>query len=209
MNRKKFSIDKILNFIDHFYKLKEIDRTGWKTKLHLKNSESVAEHTLSMIVLVMLFADYNNYTISKTIKMIKMTLIHDLGESIIGDFIPETIENEKKKKLENVAMQNILLKIPWKPIKRKYIKIWNEFNDNKTETSKLIHFFDKIEMVIQATYYQKNNKNINKTDIVPFFDSALKYIKEIYNDKNNKKNTRGGERKDIDEIEQILLYLNK
>ena len=41
------------------------------------------------------------------------------------------------------AMQNILSKIPWTPIKRKYIKVWNEFDDNKTETSKLIHFFDK------------------------------------------------------------------
>ena len=209
MIRQKFSIEKILNFVDHFYKLKEIERTGWKTKLHLKNSESVAEHTLSMIVLVMIFAEYNNYTLSRTIKMIKMTLIHDLGESIIGDYTPETIENEKKKKLENVAMQNILLKIPWTPIKRKYIKVWNEFNNNKTETSKLIHFFDKIEMVIQAQYYLKNNKNINKNDVIPFFDSALRYINENYKVKSNRKLHEVDKIKDIDEIEQILLYLNK
>ncbi len=209
MIRQKFSIEKILNFVDHFYKLKEIERTGWKTKLQLKNSESVAEHTLSMIVLVMIFAEYNNYTLSRTIKMIKMALIHDLGESIIGDYIPETIENEKKKKLENAAMQNILLKIPWTPIKRKYIKVWNEFNDNKTETSKLIHFFDKLEMVIQAKYYLKNNKNINKNDIIPFFDSALRYINENYKVKSNRKLQEVDKIKNIDEIEQILLYLNK
>jgi 5'-deoxynucleotidase len=209
MNRQKFNIEKLLNFLDHFYKLKEIERTGWKTKLHLKNSESVAEHTLSMIVLVMIFAEYNNYTLSRTIKMIKMTLIHDLGESVVGDYIPETIGKEKKRKLENVAMQNILLKIPWTPIKRKYIKIWNEFDDNKTETSKLIHFFDKLEMVIQAKYYLKNNKNINKNDVIPFFDSALRYIKENYKVKSNKKILEVDKKKDIDEIEQILLYLNR
>jgi putative hydrolases of HD superfamily len=209
MIRQKFSIEKILNFVDHFYKLKEIERTGWKTKLQLENSESVAEHTLSMIVLVMIFAEYNNYTLSRTIKMIKMALIHDLGESIIGDYIPETIENEKKKKLENAAMQNILIKIPWTPIKRKYIKVWNEFNDNKTETSKLIHFFDKLEMVIQAKYYLKNNKNIKKNDLIPFFDSALRYISENYKVKSNRKLQEADKIKNIDEIEQILLYLNK
>jgi putative hydrolases of HD superfamily len=209
MIRQKFSIEKILNFVDHFYKLKEIERTGWKTKLQLENSESVAEHTLSMIVLVMIFAEYHNYTLSRTIKMIKMALIHDLGESIIGDYIPETIENEKKKKLENAAMQNILIKIPWTPIKRKYIKVWNEFNDNKTETSKLIHFFDKLEMVIQAKYYLKNNKNIKKNDLIPFFDSALRYISENYKVKSNRKLQEADKIKNIDEIEQILLYLNK
>ena len=44
--------------------------------------------------------------------MIKMILIHDLGESIIGDYMPESIEIEKKKKLENFAINNILSKIP-------------------------------------------------------------------------------------------------
>jgi putative hydrolases of HD superfamily len=209
MVRQKFSIEKISNFMDHFYKLKEIERTGWKTKLHLKNSESVAEHTLSMIVLVMIFAEYNNYTLSKTIKMIKMTLIHDLGESIIGDYMPETIENEKKKQLENAAIHKILLKIPWMHIKRKYFKIWNEFNDNKTDSSKLIHFFDKLEMAIQAKYYLKNNKNINKNDVNPFFDSALRYIKENYKIKNNKKLLEDDKKQYLDEIEQILLYLNR
>jgi len=148
--------------LDHFYKLKEIERTGWKTKLQLENSESVAEHTLSMIVIVMIFSEFKNYSLSRTIKMIKMALIHDLGESIIGDYMPETIEIEKKKQLENAAIHNILLKIPWTSIKRKYIKIWNEFDNNKTEISKLIHFFDKVEMVIQAKYYLKNNKKIKK-----------------------------------------------
>ena len=109
--------------------------------------------------------------------MIKMILIHDLGESVIGDYMPESIEIEKKKKLENFAINNILSKIPNTAIKKKYIKLWNEFDENKSDTSKLIHFFDKLEMAIQAKYYLDNNKNINKEDVKPFFDSASK----IYN----------------------------
>lgn len=204
-----FNIREISEFLDHFYKLKEIERSGWKAKLHLKNSESVAEHTLSMIVIVLIFAEINNFNLSRTMKMIKMALIHDLGESVIGDYMPEEINLKKKKRLENKAINDIFLKIPW-TFKKNYIKIWREYDDNKTEISKLIHFIDKLEMVVQAKYYYKNYKNIEKKDIMPFFDSALDYIKENYHMKNKSNNTNTPGEKDIDdEIEQILLYLNK
>lgn len=156
-----FNIREISEFLDHFYKLKEIERSGWKAKLHLKNSESVAEHTLSMIVIVLIFAEINNFNLSRTMKMIKMALIHDLGESVIGDYMPEEINLKKKKRLENKAINDIFLKIPW-TFKKNYIKIWREYDDNKTEISKLIHFIDKLEMVVQAKYYYKNYKNIEK-----------------------------------------------
>ncbi|HXT84419.1 MAG TPA: HD domain-containing protein [Verrucomicrobiae bacterium] len=204
-----FNIREISEFLDHFYKLKEIERSGWKAKLHLKNSESVAEHTLSMIVIVLIFAEINNFNLSRTMKMIRMALIHDLGESVIGDYMPEEINVKKKKRLENKAINDIFLKIPW-TFKKNYIKIWREYDDNKTEISKLIHFIDKLEMVVQAKYYYKNNKNIEKKDIMPFFDSALDYIKENYRMKNKSNNADTLGEKDIDdEIEQILLYLNK
>ncbi len=210
MSEQKFNIQEISLFLDHFYKLKEIERTGWKTKLLLDKPESVAEHTLTMIVIALIFAEYNKYTLTKTMKLIKMTLIHDLGESIIGDYMPETIDVEKKKQLENIAINNIISKIPWTSIKKKYIKLWEEFYENRTDDSKLVHLVDKLEMAIQAKYYLKNNKNINKKDVKPFFDSALKYVIENYIVKDNKKTPSDLDKKHyLDEIEQILLYLNK
>jgi putative hydrolases of HD superfamily len=201
MDKRKFPIQEILSFLDHFYKLKEVERTGWKQKLLLDNPESVAEHTLTMIVLALIFSEFNNFTHTKTINMIKMVLIHDLGESVIGDYMPESIEIEKKKKLENFAINNILSKIPNTAIKKKYIKLWNEFDENKSNTSNLIHFIDKLEMAIQAKYYLDNNKNINKEDVKPFFDSALRYITDSYRVEDNI------HIQNIDKIEQILLHL--
>jgi putative hydrolases of HD superfamily len=201
MDKRKFPIQEILSFLGHFYKLKDVERTGWKHKLLLDNPESVAEHTLTMIVLALIFSEFNNFTQAKTINMIKMALIHDLGESVIGDYVPESIEIEKKKKLENFAINNILSKIPNTTIKKKYIKLWNEFDENKSNTSNLIHFIDKLEMAIQAKYYLDNNKNINKEDVKPFFDSALRYITDSYKVKDNT------HIQNIDEIQQILLYL--
>jgi putative hydrolase of HD superfamily len=210
MNKKpEFSIGDISSFLDHFYKLKEVKRTGWKTKLHLDDAESVAEHTLAMIVFALLFSEFNNYSLNRTIKIIKMILIHDLGESIIGDFAPKTIEFAKKKHLENIAINAIIAKIPWTAIKSNYYGLWKEFDENKTETSKIIHLIDKIEMAIQAKYYLDNRKNIKKEDIMPFLESASSFVIQNHNNKVTTKSINQDIGKDIEEIEQILLYLCK
>ena len=210
MGNLKYNFKETFAFLNHFYKLKEIERKGWRKKLVLKNVESVSDHTLSMIAIAALFSDHNNISASKTLKMIKMILLHDLGESIIGDYIPDSIKIEEKKKLENNAMEDILDKIPNFEIKDRYIKIWKEFDENRTKTSKLVHLFDKLDMMIQAKYYLDNNNNkVSKKDIKPFFDSASRYIIENNIKKGKKDNFKiDNKNQDFDEIEQILLYLN-
>jgi len=101
MDNLKYNIKETFEFLNHFYKLKEIKRKGWRKKLVLDNVESVAEHTLSMISIATLFAEHNNISASKTLKMIKMILLHDLGESIIGDYTPGSIKIEEKKNFKN------------------------------------------------------------------------------------------------------------
>jgi putative hydrolase of HD superfamily len=209
MKKESINFKNLSPFLSHFYTLKNIERSGWKHKLPIDKGESVAEHTLAMIVLTIIFAEYGNYSLSKTIKMIKMALIHDLGESIIGDHTPESIKLDEKKQLENMAMSHIFSKISRKQIKKKYLKIWNEFEDNKTYSAKKIHLIDKLEMAIQAKYYLDGNNKINKNDVKPFFDSALRYIRS-----NNKLNLHRNlvdikKWEELDEIEQIFLYLNK
>ena len=67
--------------------------------------------------------------------------------------------------------------------KNNYIKLWLEFSESKTGTSRLIHLIDKLEMAIQANYYLENNKNIKKNDVKPFFESALRYVVDNSNTK--------------------------
>jgi putative hydrolase of HD superfamily len=177
-------------------------------KLSIDNAESVADHTLAMIILTLIFAQYKNISISKTMRMIKMVLIHDVGESIIGDRTTESIEIEEKKKIENNAIRYIFSKLSNEKIKKEYLEIWKEFEDNRTDISKKVHLIDKLEMAIQAKYYLDNYSRISKRDVKPFFDSALRYVIN-----NNKKNIKDSyivkEIEKLDEIEQILLYLNK
>ena len=64
-------------------------------------------------------------------------------------------------------------------------------------------------MAIQAKYYLDNRKNIKKEDIMPFLESASNYVIQNHNNKDTKKSINEDIGNDIEEIEQILLYLCK
>ena len=101
----------ILNFFQRVMELKTVPRQGWKNKLGLNDVESVAEHTYSTAILSMIFSDLHGFD---TEKIIKMALIHDLAESVIGDLTPNQIPKNKKNKLENTTMKQILKNLPKK-----------------------------------------------------------------------------------------------
>ena len=109
-----------------------------------------------------------------TEKIIKMALLHDLAESVIGDIIPNTITNDEKILKENQAMKQILKNLPNK-IVGSYIEIWNDYQNNSSQESSLLHDIDKLEMAFQAKIYQK--KGITKEKLLTFFNSANTEIK--------------------------------
>ena len=142
----------ISNFFFQIANLKNIPRTGWKTKLHISNPESVADHSYMMTVMAMIMSDIKNLN---TEKIIKMSLLHDWAESKIGDFMPDEIETDKKIALEENAMNEILGILPHS-IKDDYSTIWNEYQDMISSESKLVHEIDKLEMALQAKIYEKD-----------------------------------------------------
>ena len=64
------------NFFFQIANLKNTPRTGWKAKLKISNSESVADHTYMMSVMAMVLSDMKNMD---TERIIKMTVLHDLS----------------------------------------------------------------------------------------------------------------------------------
>ena len=142
----------ISNFFFQIANLKNIPRTGWKTKLHISNPESVADHSYMMTVMAMIMSDIKNLN---TEKIIKMSLLHDWAESKIGDFMPDEIAPDKKIALEENPMNEILGILPHS-IKDDYSTIWNEYQDMISSESKLVHEIDKLEMALQAKIYEKD-----------------------------------------------------
>jgi putative hydrolases of HD superfamily len=159
---------------DFFYlisELKKVPRKGWKDKLNIDKPESVADHSYGTAIMSMIFSDIKNLN---TEKMLKMALLHDLAESVIGDFTPNEISKESKKVVENEAMYDILSKLP-SNIAERYRAIWNEFQEGKTEESVLLHDIDRLEMAVQAIKYFSEGHP--KAKIEEFLESARKEIK--------------------------------
>lgn len=159
------------DFFDTVIKLKSISRKGWEAKLGIDNPESVADHSYSMATMVMVLSDIMGLN---TEKIMKMSLLHDLAETIIGDLTPDEIQLDKKTELENKAMNDILKKLN-SPLSNNYIEIWQEFQEKKTNEAILVHECDKLEMAFQAMNYQK--EGYSKEKIKPFIDSAKNNIK--------------------------------
>ena len=168
--------------IEEFFKivtdLKKIPRTGWTTRLGITSPESVADHTFSMSILSMVFADIQKLN---TQKVLKMSLLHDIAESITGDLTPDEIEKNEKIDLENKTVNKILSNLPQELVKN-YLEIWKEYNENSTNEAKLVHDVDKLEMIIQGLRYIDDG--IEKEKLEPFINSAKnqinsKQLKEI------------------------------
>ena len=171
----------IIDFFKTTINLKKIKRQGWIDKLSINNPESVADHSYSMAIMGMIISDLENMNFEKILKMI---LLHDLAESIIGDYTPGQISQEKKKKLEEDAFDKILENLPHH-LKFQYQKTWKEFQENNSVESKMVHQIDKLEMVFQAISYQNEGQTRDK--ISPFLETARKEIthpklKELFTD---------------------------
>ena len=159
---------------DFFYlvlELKKVPRRGWKSKVGIEHPESVADHSYATAIMAMILSDLQKLD---TEKILKMALLHDLAESITGDFMPEEISRETKNISERDAMKEILSKLPVN-IAEEYDKVWQEYLRAYTKESILLHEIDKLEMAIQAAKYSSEGFSNEKLSL--FIDSAKKKIK--------------------------------
>ena len=162
----------ILDFFKTAINLKKIHRQGWIDKLSIQKPESVADHSYSTAVLSMILSDMKGLNSEK---IIRMALLHDLAESIIGDITPDHITKNEKIIKENHAIKQILKNLP-DSITEPYFEIWNDYQKKISREAILLHDIDKLEMAFQAKFYQKNG--ISKEKLKTFFDTAKIEIKD-------------------------------
>lgn len=176
---------KLDNLIEYILKLKNIKRTGWISKAKILKAESVADHSYSLTALSMVFSDLLGLD---TEKVMKLCIIHDLAESIIGDYMPEEISVLEKHIKEDNAMKVIISSFPSK-IAILYSDLWKEYTLNQTKEVHLVKQLDKIEMFLQANQYFRNgysfeflsqflkvSGNIEGSDFQPTLANILKHL---------------------------------
>jgi len=159
------------SFFQKVLLLKNIQRQGWKNKLGMNNVESVADHSYSTAMMSMVISDLEGLD---TAKIIKMALLHDLAESVIGDITPGKIKGELKINIENKAMIQILENLP-SDLSQQYSVLWDDFQKNSSREANFLHEIDKLEMVFQAKFYL--DKGISKEKLRSFFKTANNEIK--------------------------------
>jgi len=169
----KLEKNQLLNLVSFFRivcNLKTIKRSGWIHKSKITSPESVADHSYSMCMMSMILAEIMNLDSGYIMKMV---IIHDLAESMVGDHMPDNISTEEKHLLEDKAMKKIISKLP-NSLRKNYLCIWNEYNNNITVNAKFVHNMDKLEMALQAKEYEF--EGYPKEVLQPFIKSATDYI---------------------------------
>ena len=157
-------------FFDAVLALKTVKRAGWVAKAGIKDAESVADHTFSMCVIGMALSDIMGLD---TEKVVRMVLLHDLAESMVGDYMPGQVSARKKMQQENEAMKSILACLPARA-RSDYQKVWQEFLAGKTRAARFVHRLDRLEMALQARKYKKDGHD--RKSLAQFLQSAQKTV---------------------------------
>lgn len=160
------AFDRLANFLKYPVALKCVKRAGWISKVRVRDPESVADHSYCMCVAGMVLADLQGLDTAAAMRMI---LLHDLSESVTGDYMPGEVDRQEKTSAENKAMADILSFLPAE-IQQKYAALWREYVDGKTRLARFVHRMDKFEMWLQAREYAR--QGYPSASLKEFFISA-------------------------------------
>ena len=154
-----------LSFFRIVGKLKTLKRTGWVNH-SVALPESVADHMYRMTMMSMMIKDNE---IDRD-RLMKICLVHDLAESIIGDITPhdKRFTKEQKRQAEEKALRSIAINVNDKMIEDELIELWLEYENCNTKEAKIAKNLDKFEMILQADEYEQSQ---SKT-LDDFFEST-------------------------------------
>lgn len=146
--------EEIFKFYHLNFRLKNKVRSGWDKKhWNIKSNriERVSEHVIGTLSLaIALNSEFeNNFDTDKELKML---VIHETGETLIGDITPfDGITPEKKKEIEHEAMRDALGDLKEKDI---LLSLLFEFDEQLTPEAKHAHYCDKDEADLKSKIYQ-------------------------------------------------------
>jgi putative hydrolase of HD superfamily len=153
-------------------RLKGLDRTGWIMQ-RVPKPESVAEHIFRTTLLAMVFAKGMHVD---QLKLMKMALIHDVGEALTGDIVTDRGRSvdrtlRRKKMAKELSAVKRIFSLTGQ---HEYIALFKELEEGKTAEAKLVDQIDKLEMVLQAYEYESKYK----VDLEEFYQTGFVRLKD-------------------------------
>lgn len=155
--------------------LKDKIRSGWKIwHVSKERLESVAEHIYGTCILAISIESEFKLNLNLD-RCIRMLVLHELEEIIIGDLTPfDKITEDEKRLKGQEAVKKVLVSLTKKD---DYFDLLQEFEEGKTLESQFARMCDKLECDIQVKIYCEKNE-------VDLFADSNKYLSEIPEIKN-------------------------
>jgi putative hydrolase of HD superfamily len=143
-------LDGILAFLREAERLKTVTRSGWTSQ---GERESVAAHTWRLCLMAMLL--YGGAPGVDLARLLRMCLVHDLGEALGGDVpAPEQQAAAPKAGQERADLLRLAAPLP-ASLRDEIVELWDEYEAAATPEARLAKGLDKLETILQHT--QGNN----------------------------------------------------
>lgn len=134
----------IIAFLQRAEQLKATRRSGWTST---GEPESVAAHTWRLCLMAMVLAD--RFPEVKIDRVIRMLVVHDLGEAIHGDIpAPEQEAPGAKAEEERRDLAELVTPLPDQS-RGMILELWDEYEACQTPEAKLAKGLDKLETIMQ------------------------------------------------------------
>lgn len=142
----------LLDFLRAAERLKVVHRSGYTSAGH---PESVAEHTWRLALMALLLAP--EFPGVDFARLVKICLVHDLGEAIGGDIpAPEQARRATagaggdKAAAERRDLLTLLAPLP-ADLGEEITALWDEYEAAATPEARLAKALDKLETILQHT----------------------------------------------------------
>ena len=177
----------LLNILAVAEKLKDTVRHCYTS---MGRRESVAEHSWMMILMAFLLK--NEFPSADMDKVIKMCIIHDLGECFTGD-IPTFSKTEANEETEEKLLIDWVKSLP-EDIGNEMLDLYAEMKERQTEESKIFKAIDSLEALIQHNFSDLSTWSDNEYDLnmryaddkVQFSEYLIELREEIRKDTSAK-----------------------
>jgi len=206
-------VKNMIQFLRQINKLKHLLRTGWVNS-QINQPETVASHMWRMSIMSMMIPPCANVNRERCLKM---CLVHDLAESIVGDITPfDGVSEDDKHKREWNAIEHLRRELlkglqletnndddvgddsrdqEFANVVHEMLDLFMEYENNETPEAKLVKDFDKFDMILQADEYEVDqNKHLPsffKTTQSKFQTNIGKSLAdELYNQRNARLQTQ-------------------
>ncbi|MEO3413742.1 HD domain-containing protein [Roseovarius sp. CAU 1744] len=133
-----------LEFLEAAGALKDVMRSGFTIA---GRPEDTAAHTWRLCLWVLVFEDQLDG--ADILRLLKICLLHDLGEAISGD-IPAPLQQGDKSADERADLMRLLGPLP-PDLRARFASLWEEYTAAASTEAQIAKGLDKLETILQHT----------------------------------------------------------